>query len=84
MPFESSVMGADPEKAARTALTGVENPYFPDIKEWIQRFFFDESQVCRILCIVWLEVKFVLHAMHGIPVPEPDLVQTHTTKSICH
>lgn len=37
--------GTDPGKAAITALTGIENPHFPTIKEWIEDFFKEEAEV---------------------------------------
>ena len=51
IPFESttSIIGADPEKACMTALTGVENPHFPAIKEWVESFLMNETEV-RFLC----------------------------------
>ena len=49
VPFESTVRGNDPMKAAITALTGVENEHFPTIRDWIRHFLQDESEVRYIV-----------------------------------
>lgn len=45
VPFESTTTGTEPGKAAITALTGVENPHFPVIQDWIKGFLQDKSEV---------------------------------------
>ena len=46
VPFQSSTSSA---KADITALTGVENKYFPTIRDWIKGFLQDESEVNLLL-----------------------------------
>ena len=61
IPFESTTKGIDPSKAAITALTGVENPAFPTIREWISGFLQDETEV-RIMSMELHDHKMV-HAV---------------------
>jgi hypothetical protein len=51
IPFESTTKGIDSSRAAITALTGVENPAFPAIREWITQFLQDESEVSSSLIV---------------------------------
>ena len=45
MGIDAATKSMNPEKASITALTGVENIHFPTIRDWIQNFFQDESEV---------------------------------------
>ncbi len=45
IPFDKTTRNIDPVKAESTALTGVENLCFPNIRQWIRDFLSDESEV---------------------------------------